>query len=129
MILVDSSVWIALLRGENSFQVRQLEAAENGSELLVGDLILMEVLQGARDERHAVAIEAQMSIFPIVPLLGPTIASRAAANYRLLRQRGITVRKTVDMIIGTFCIENGHMLLHQDRDYDPLVEHCGLRVA
>lgn len=127
MILVDSSVWIALLRGEVSPQVEQLTAAGNTADILVGDLVLTEVLQGARDDRHAATIETLMSAFPIVPLLGPALAPRAAANYRLLRQRGITIRKTADIIIATYCIEHGHVLLHQDRDFDPLVEHCGLR--
>jgi len=127
VIVVDSSVWIALLRGEASHQVTRLTAVENTSDILVGDLILTEVLQGARDDKHAATIETLMSAFPIVPLLGPSLAPRAAANYRLLRQRGITIRKTADVIIATYCIEHGHMLLHQDRDFDPLVEHCGLR--
>ena len=127
MILVDSSVWIALLREEASPQIAQLKAVETTSEILVGDLILTEVLQGARDDRHAATIERLMSAFPIVPLLGPSLAPRAAANYRLLRQRGITVRKTIDVMIATYCIEHGHLLLHQDRDFDPMVQHCGLR--
>lgn len=127
MILVDSSVWIALLRGEASPQVAQLTAAEHISDILIGDLILTEVLQGARDDTHAATIEASMSAFPIVPLLGAALARRAAANYRLLRQRGITIRKTADVIIATYCIEHGHLLLHQDRDFDPMIEHCGLR--
>ena len=127
MILVDSSVWIALLRGEASPQVAQLTAVEHVSDILIGDLILTEGLQGARDDKHAVTIEASMSAFPIVPLLGAALAPRAAANYRLLRQRGITIRKTADVIIATYCIEHGHLLLHQDRDFDPMIEHCGLR--
>ncbi|QEL25492.1 PIN domain nuclease [Bosea sp. F3-2] len=127
MIVVDSSVWIALLRGEASPQVARLRAVENTSDILVGDLVLTEVLQGARDDKHAATIEALMSTFPIVPLLGPSLAPRAAANYRRLRQRGITIRKTADVIIATYCIEHGHLLLHQDRDFDPMVEHCGLR--
>lgn len=127
MILVDSSVWIALLRRESSPQVALLTNSESTSEILVGDLILTEVLQGARDDKHATTIETLMSAFPIVPLLGPSLAPRAAANYRLLRQRGITARKTADVIIATYCIEHGHVLLHQDRDFDPMVEHCGLR--
>jgi predicted nucleic acid-binding protein len=127
VIVVDSSVWIALLRGEATREVALLTTAENTADILIGDLVLTEVLQGARDDRHAATIESLMSAFPIVPLLGPSLAPRVAANYRLLRQRGITVRKTADIIIATYCIEQGHVLLHQDRDFDPLVEHCGLR--
>lgn len=127
MIVVDSSVWIALLRREASPQVAKLTAAETIPDILVGDIILTEVLQGARDDRHAAATETRMSVFPVVPLLGPALAPRAAANYRLLRRHGVTIRKTVDVIIATYCIEHGHLLLHQDRDFDPMVEHCGLR--
>src|SRR6266702_1365346 len=105
MILVDSSVWIAHLRGHRTPATAKLEAAASREPLLIGDLILLEVLQGARDE------------------------SRAARNYRKLRELGITLRKTADIIIGTFCIERRHLLLHDDRDFAPMEEHLGLMVA
>jgi predicted nucleic acid-binding protein len=126
VIVVDSSVWISLLRAETTLQVDKLLALDNPSDILIGDLVLLEVLQGARDERHATSIESEFSAFPIVPMLSPALAPRVAANYRLLRERGITVRKTADLIIGTFCIEGRHRLLHADRDFDPMVEHLGL---
>ncbi|AHG44940.1 DNA-binding protein [Rhizobium leguminosarum bv. trifolii CB782] len=129
MIVVDSSVWITHLRGIESAARRRLQDIEDPLEILVGDLTLLEVLQGARNERHAATIEASLRQFTIRPMLGESLAIRAARNYRLLRERGITVRKTMDLIIGTFCIQEGHSLLHDDRDFDPMAEHLGLRIA
>jgi predicted nucleic acid-binding protein len=130
VILVDSSVWIARLRNSGGEAVQKLVAAiDDGEGILVGDLILLEVLQGARDEIQAARIERNLRQFAIAQMLNDGLAVRAARNYRLLRQRGITVRKTIDMIIGTFCVEHGHALLHDDRDFAPMVAHLGLRVA
>ena len=127
MIVVDSSVWIANLRNRDGVAVRKLRAIEAADEILVGDLILLEVLQGARDEGHAGLIEHRMRQFAIVPMLTDHLAVQAARHYRVLRQRGVTVRKTMDLIIGTFCLEHGHVLLHDDRDFVPMSEHLGLR--
>jgi predicted nucleic acid-binding protein len=131
VIVVDSSVWIANLRGQNNAAVLKLRALADSDDdqLLVGDLILLEVLQGARDEAHANRIERSLRRYPIVPMLNEGLAIQAAHNYRLLRTLGITVRKTIDMIIGTFCIEGGHRLLHDDRDFDPMIQHLGLRIT
>ena len=110
MIVVDSSVWIAHLRAEVTPATRMLHAiiADDDDQILVGDLILLEVLQGARNEAHAVRIEHALRLFPVVPMLNGDLAVEAARNYRLLRGRGVTVRKTIDMIIGTFCSAFGH---------------------
>lgn len=129
MILVDSSVWIAHLRGHQTSATARLEAAASREPLLIGDLILLEVLQGARDEIHAARIERGLRRYAIVPLLDANLAPRAARNYRTLRELGITIRKTVDVIVGTFCIENHHSLLHDDRDFAPMEEHLGLMIA
>lgn len=129
MILVDSSVWIAHLRGHQTAATARLEAAAGREPLLIGDLILLEVLQGARDEAHAVRIERGLRRYAIVPLLDADLAPRAARNYRKLRELGITIRKTADVVIGTFCIEHHHSLLHDDRDFAPMEEHLGLMVA
>jgi predicted nucleic acid-binding protein len=129
VILVDSSVWIAQLRGRQTVATAKLEAAASREPLLVGDLILLEVLQGARDESHAAGIERGLRQYPVVPLLGVDLAPRAARNYRTLRARSVTIRKTVDVIIATFCIEHRHALLHDDRDFAPMVQHLGLMVA
>ena len=129
MILVDSSVWIALLRGHRTAAVAKLETAASRESLLIGDLILLEILQGARDEAHAERIERGLRRYTIVPLLDGDLAPRAARNYRKLRALGVTVRKTADIIIGTFCIEHRHILLHDDRDFAPMEKHLGLLVA
>lgn len=130
MIVVDSSVWIANLRGRDTLAVRKLRAAvDDESDLLIGDLILLEVLQGARDEAHADRIERNLRRYPVASMLDGSLAVQAARNYRELRARGITVRKTVDMIIGTFCIAGNHVLLHDDRDFGPMADHLGLLVA
>jgi predicted nucleic acid-binding protein len=127
MILVDSSVWIAHLRAEQTPATAKLEAAALREPLLVGDLILLEVLQGAKSDAHAARIERTLRHYTVVPLLDADLASRAARNYRRLRDLGFTVRKTIDIIIGTFCIEHRHTLLHEDRDFDPMRAHLGLR--
>lgn len=129
MIVVDSSVWIAHLKGRNTAETSKLEAAASREPLLVGDLILLEVLQGARDETHAARIEQALRIFTVVPLLSPDLAVQGAKHYRQLRALGITVRKTAGIIIGTFCIAHHHSLLHADRDFDPMRQHLGLRVV
>jgi predicted nucleic acid-binding protein len=129
VILVDSSVWIAHLRGRRTLATRKLEEVAAGEPLLVGDLILLEILQGALDDAHATLIERGLRQFAIVPLLDADLAPRAARNYRKLRELGITIMKTADIIIGTFCIEHRHALLHDDRDFAPMEEHLGLKVV
>jgi predicted nucleic acid-binding protein len=128
MIVVDSSVWIANLRNLDSAAVQKLRSLSNPREIIVGDIVLLEVLQGARDERHAAIIEQSLRQFEIQSMLGEIIAVQAAQNYRRLREQGVTVRKAADLIIGTFCIEGGHLLLHEDRDFDAMAEWLGLAV-
>ena len=128
MIVVDTSVWIDYLRGVAGDRVERLRTLmRRQPEMLIGDLILCEVLQGCRSEAEATEVEAALREFTIVPLCTPDLAVRAAANYRLLRRRGVTKRTTIDMIIGTFCIERGHTLLHSDRDFEPMERLLGLR--
>ena len=131
MIVVDSSVWIAQLRGEDSVATRQLRRIVERADdrVLVGDLILLEVLQGARDEAHAARLERALRLYPVAAMLDEAVAVQAARNYRQLRGLGVTVRKTADMIIGTFCLVGGHALLHDDRNFEPMVNHLGLEVV
>ncbi len=129
MILVDSSVWIAHLRGHDTAAVRTLAALAGRRRLLVGDLILVEILQGARDEAHATRLEGNLRRFPVVSVLAGGLAAEAARNYRTLRDLGITVRKTIDVIIGSYCIRHGHALLYEDRDFVAMERHLGLRTA
>ncbi len=129
MIVVDSSVWIANLRGIDIAPVDRLRALADDDQIIVGDLILLEVLQGARDDAHAGHMERHLRRFDVVSMLDDALAVRAAGYYRSLRSRGVTPRKTADLIIGTFCIAWDYRLLHADRDFDPMVEYLGLRLA
>ena len=126
MIVVDSSVWIDFLNGRNAPHVRRLRAILGTEEVVVGDLMLCEVLQGLGSERAAQEVEALLRRFEIVPMAGDAIAVAAARNFRSLRRRGITVRKTIGLLIGTWCIENSRPLLHNDSDFHPMARHLGL---
>ena len=129
MILVDSSVWIGYFRGEITAQTERLDRLLGQEPLAIGDLILLEMLQGfdhARDFDHARNLLT--SLF-VVELGGQEVAIKAARNFRKLRRLGVTVRKTVDTIIATRCIEDGYELLHCDRDFDAFEIHLGLRVV
>ena len=130
MILVDSTVWVDHLNDHPMPQVVwPRDTIIGGRTLLIaGDLVLCEVLQGLSSEREAAQVEQASRRFPVVSLAGPDIAIRSAAHYRDLRRRGITVRKTIDMLIGTHCIEHQHALLHNGRDFDHLERHLGLDV-
>jgi len=130
MIVVDSSVWIGQLRRSGSHKVDRLKNIRNPTTtILVGDLVLLEVLQGARDDRHAQDVERELRVFRIERMLNDDVAVKAARNYRMLRGRGITVHKTVDLIIATFCVERGHSLLHDDRDFDVMAPHLALNIV
>lgn len=129
MILVDSSVWIDYFRGTATPQVERLDALLGTEPLAIGDLILAEVLQGFVSERDFNEARKVLDAFTLVELGGKDIAVQAARNFRLLRGLGITVRKTIDTLIATRCIESGYTLLHSDRDFDAFVEHLGLRVV
>ena len=95
-------------------------------DVIIGDLILTEVLQGFRHDRHFRQARQLLQTFPIVTMVGPQLAIRSAEHYRALRRRGVTVRKTIDVMIGTYCIANNIPLLHADRDFDPMVSTLGL---
>ncbi|MBB5043368.1 type II toxin-antitoxin system VapC family toxin [Shinella fusca] len=129
MIVVDSSVWIAVIRGIATPQSMRLRAMANMADILLGDIVLLELLQGAQNEGHAANLQKLLSAFNVVSMLSPEIAIKAAENFRRLRSKGITVRKSADLIIGTYCMEHGHSLLHADRDFNPMAEHLGLRIA
>ena len=126
MIVVDSSVWIDFLNGRRASHVVALQAALGKEGIIVGDLMLYEVLQGLDSERTAQQVEALLRRFEIVSMAGDAIAVLAARNFRSLRRRGITVRKTIDLLIGTWCIENRRPLLHNDGDFRPMAQHLGL---
>ena len=129
LILVDSSVWIDYFNGKVTPQTEKLDELLNAEPLAIGDLILVEVLQGFASERSFTEARRFLSALTVVDLCGPEIAIQAARNFRILRELGFTVRKTIDSVIATRCIESGYDLLHSDRDFDPFVAHLGLRSA
>lgn len=129
MILVDSSVWVDYFRAADTPQVALLDSLLGRMPIAVGDLIAAEVLQGVRDDRQYTWVKKTLDLFDHVDLVGYALAVRASEHYRVLRAKGITIRKTIDTLIATRCIEDGLSLLHADRDFDPFVEHLGLRTA
>jgi predicted nucleic acid-binding protein len=128
LILVDTSVWIDYFKGTISAQTDKLDQLLGSEPLAIGDLILTEVLQGFADERDFNRVRKMLTSL-LVELGGEEIAIQAARNFRALRVLGVTVRKTIDTVIATRCIESGYDLLHNDRDFDPFAKHLGLRVV
>ena len=129
MILVDSSVWIDYFRSADTPQVALLDSLLGRSPIAVGDLIAAEVLQGVRDEREFKLVKKTLEAFEHVDLVGYDLAVKASENYQALRAMGITIRKTIDTLIATRCIEDGVTLLHADKDFLPFSEHLGLKAA
>lgn len=127
MILVDSSVWVDYFNGKATRETDFLDALLGTEPVAIGDLILAEVLQGFRSDADYRAARELLASLTTYDLLGTALAIKTADNYRALRKRGITVRKTVDAIIATFCIERRIPLLYSDRDFDPFVKHLGLK--
>jgi len=127
MIVVDSSVWIDYFNGRSTPQTDILERLAH-VQLLIGDLILVEVLQGFSSEPGFRRAEELFAVLEFRPMVGREVVIAAAQNYRILRARGITVRKTIDTLIATFCIAREHELLHSDHDFDCFERHLGLRV-
>jgi predicted nucleic acid-binding protein len=129
VILVDSSVWIEYFNGKKNSHTDYLDEIL-GSELVgIGDLMLTEVLQGFRSDRVYETAKSLLVDLPNFEIIGQTRAIKAAENYRFLRKKGITVRKTVDNLIATFCIDQQLPLLFADKDFVPFVKHLGLRSA
>jgi predicted nucleic acid-binding protein len=129
VILVDSSVWIDFFRGVTTPQVDVLDRLLGVEPLAVGDLFLAEVLQGFRAEKEFNQARKLLLTLEQVDIGGQEIAVQAARNFRMLRERGVTIRKTIDTLIATKCIESDIALLFSDRDFDPFVEYLGLRSA
>ena len=129
MILVDSSVWIAYFNGQMNWQSDLLDALLQTEPLLIGDLIFTEVLQGFRTTGDFKRAKEYFSLLDFVELGGYQIAVQAALNYRTMRKKGVTLRKTIDVIIGTYCIEKNVHLLHNDQDFNPMERYLGLPVV
>lgn len=128
MIVVDSSVLIDWFKDITTPQTDKLAILDPG-DILIGDIIMLEVLRGARDDVQARRLEIRLREFEIAAMLDMQLASKAAAHYRRLRSLGKTIRNSADLIIATFCIEYGHALLQADRDFLPMAEHLGLHLA
>ena len=122
----DTSVWIDYLRGLETRQTKVLDAALDLRRVVVPDLVLLEVLRGVPSQKVADWVESLLASLEIVQVGGREIAVLAAKNYRLLRGKGITIRGSIDLLIGTWCIENKLPLLHNDRDFDAMEQHLGL---
>lgn len=129
MWIVDSSVWIDYFGGTATEQTDLLHAALGQRPIGLGDIILCEVLQGFRDQRDFDMARRALFRFPVFTFGGVDLALKSAENYRMLRRRGVTVRKTVDCLIATFVMERGFTLLHNDRDFDPFEDYLGLDVV
>lgn len=128
MILVDSSVWIDYFNGSKTPQTDWLDSSLGNIPIIIGDLILTEVLQGFQSDKDFKTAKDLLLGIPFMTMGGQPLALASAMNYRYLRKKGVTVRKTIDVIIGTFCIHNRLILLHSDRDFDPMVKLLGLEI-
>ena len=128
MVFVDSSVWVDYFRGADSLAVDHLDAMLGQSEAVIGDLVLLEVLQDYRLVRDVHAAEALLARLRCFTVGGEVLTRAAAANYRQLRGLGVTPRSSIDVLIATFCIEHGLELLANDRDFTPMAPHLGLRL-
>lgn len=129
MIFVDSSVWIRYFNGTDLPEVELLDRLLSSAPVVVGDLVLIEVLQGFRHKKDYETAKKLLLSLDVFDILGKGIALKASQNYRMLRTQGITIRKSADVIIATFCIERDFQLLHLDRDFNPFEMYCGLRNA
>ena len=129
MVIVDTSAWIEYFRDGEASVVGKVDRCLKQELVGIGDLIYCEVMQGIRSVAQRQQISQLLLSLPRFEMVGFPIAEKAAANYRLLRSRGVTVRKTVDVIIGTFCAENALPLAHHDRDFDVMAPHLGLRLV
>lgn len=129
MILVDSSVWIDYFNGKKTAQTDWLDSSLGNIPIIMGDLILTEVLQGFQSDKDFKTAKEYLSRIPFMAMGGQALVLESAMNYRFLRKKGITVRKTIDVMIGTFCIHYRLPLLHDDRDFDPMVKLLKLKIV
>lgn len=127
MIFVDTSVWIDYFNGKNTTEVQLLDDALGSEAVVIGDLIALEILQGFKNDKDYNVAKEMLDALTVYDLLGAAAIFACAENYRKLRKKGVTIRKTADVIIATFCIKNGFPLLFSDRDFLPFVAHLGLR--
>lgn len=129
MVIVDTTVWVDYLKGTSTPEVEWLERELANQRLGSTDVILCEVLQGVPSDTQAARVQRALQQFEMFEMSGVALAVAATSNYRALRSRGHTVRKTIDCLIATFCLLGDHALLHADRDFDPFEQHLALRVV
>ena len=127
MILVDSSVWIDYFNGKATDKTDWLDSAIGDKEIIVGDIVLTEVLQGFQNDNDFRTARKLLLEFPFMEMVGQELAIMSAMNYRFLRKHGVTVRKTIDVMIGTFCIHYHFSLLHNDKDFEPMEKYLKLK--
>jgi predicted nucleic acid-binding protein len=128
VVIVDTSAWIEFLRDGRPEVVAKVDRCLAQDQVGIGDLIYCELMQGVRSETEREGLARLLATLPRYDMVGFAMAERSAANYRLLRSKGVTVRKTIDVLIGTFCAENGFPLVHCDTDFDLMAPHIGLHV-
>lgn len=128
MVIVDTSAWIEFFRDGEPAVVRKVDQCLEKSMIGIGDLIYCEVMQGIKTPAERKTVSTLLLSLPRYDMVGFTIAEKGADNYRLLRNRGITIRKTIDVIIATFCVESGFQLVHFDRDFTHLAPVLGLDI-
>jgi len=129
MILVDSSVWVDYFNGADNPHTAKLDSLLGVELIAIGNIILTEILQGFQNDKDFKVAKAVLLSLTIFDMLGQQNSIAVAENYRFLRKKGITISKTIDCMIATFCIQNGHPLLFCDKDFQPFVEHLGLGVV
>lgn len=129
MVVVDSSVWIDYFIGKETLHTKRLDDLLSSTIIVVGDLVLAEVLQGFREDRDYKIAKSLLEELEMVTMAGIDIALKSADNYRFLRKKGLTVRKTMDCLIATFCIQNNLPLLYSDKDFDVFSKHLGLKAV
>jgi predicted nucleic acid-binding protein len=127
LIVVDTSVLIDHFRGRRGAPLDLFATVVDREQVLIGDIMVLEILQGAGSHGEARRLESLLAEFEVAEMMSLPLAVRAADNYRRLRDIGVTLRATADLIIGTYCIEHGHSLLHSDRDFDAMRDHLGLK--
>ena len=128
MILADTSVWIDYFNGINNWQTDSLDRSLSDETVLIGDIILAEILQGFDSDTDFGKAKEALDSLECIHLGGKELAIKAASNFRLLRSKGVTIRKTVDMLIGTWCIETNVSLLHNDKDFDKIAKNLPLKI-
>jgi len=128
MVIVDTSAWIEYLKDGIPRVVKKVDQCLEQDMVGIGDLVYCEIMQGIRSPRERSQVSSLLLALPQFNMVGFGIAEKSAANYRLLRSKGLTVRKTIDVLIGTFCAEHGLQLIHHDSDFDLMAKHIGLKI-